>query len=357
MDNTDKKNQHYIPKFYLRNFSYQNNDKQIGLYNLNTEFFYSTASLKHQGSRNFFYGIDGKIEDALSHIEPRFASLLKKIIQLQNLPKANTLEQLDLLFFVGVTDLRNPVRIENTQNIWEEMKRKMKEISPNNQDGLPKISHEKAVELSLSNIRSAAELMLDLSYKLLINETHKPFISSDFPVVKYNQYQESNNAIMSKCGYASLGLQIFIPISPRLLLVLYDPSVYKVGNKKDSCFVVNNENDVSQFNILQFINCIENVYFNEQADIAYIKGLHQKASRFPKSNIPFSHGNKPKKGVNEKGEETESSIIMVRTTDCDIKLNVQGIKVHSGAKGKYFDRTRVLVRPKIESIIKRRRKK
>ena len=36
---TDKKNQHYVPKFYLRNFSFEDNKKQIGLFNLENEFY------------------------------------------------------------------------------------------------------------------------------------------------------------------------------------------------------------------------------------------------------------------------------------------------------------------------------
>jgi hypothetical protein len=46
---TEKKNQHYIPKFYLRNFSYENNGKQIGVYNILNEIFVSKGKLKTQG--------------------------------------------------------------------------------------------------------------------------------------------------------------------------------------------------------------------------------------------------------------------------------------------------------------------
>ncbi|WP_394261826.1 DUF4238 domain-containing protein [Moraxella boevrei] len=51
---TDKKNQHYVPKFYLRNFSYNNNGKQIGLFNLKSEKFFVNVPLKNEASKNFF---------------------------------------------------------------------------------------------------------------------------------------------------------------------------------------------------------------------------------------------------------------------------------------------------------------
>ncbi|MDA3844285.1 MAG: DUF4238 domain-containing protein, partial [Candidatus Kapabacteria bacterium] len=59
---TEKKNQHYIPKFYLRNFSYQRNNKQIGVYTLKNNLFIQTGKLKKQASKNFFYGSDGEVE-------------------------------------------------------------------------------------------------------------------------------------------------------------------------------------------------------------------------------------------------------------------------------------------------------
>jgi len=72
---TDKKNQHYVPKFYLRNFSFQNNKKQIGVFNIENEFYFLKAKLKTQGSKNFFYGSDGVIEDSLSLIEGELSIL------------------------------------------------------------------------------------------------------------------------------------------------------------------------------------------------------------------------------------------------------------------------------------------
>lgn len=51
---TDKKNQHYIPKFYLRNFSYDGNKNQIGVFNIFNNIYVQQAKLKTQGSKNFF---------------------------------------------------------------------------------------------------------------------------------------------------------------------------------------------------------------------------------------------------------------------------------------------------------------
>ena len=87
---TKKKNQHYIPKFYLKNFSFENNNKQVGLFNVNNQKFIQRAKLKTQGSKNFFYGSDGFIEDSLALIENTIAKTIKRIILSGKLPKKNT---------------------------------------------------------------------------------------------------------------------------------------------------------------------------------------------------------------------------------------------------------------------------
>ena len=66
--NSDKKNQHFVPKFYLRNFSFQNNGNELGIFNTKTEFYFKNAPIKAQGSKTFFYGHDGIIEERLSKL-------------------------------------------------------------------------------------------------------------------------------------------------------------------------------------------------------------------------------------------------------------------------------------------------
>jgi hypothetical protein len=57
------KNQHFVPKFYLRHFSADK--KSIHLLNLKSEKPIFGAPLKNQCSRDYFYGEDGRHEKAL----------------------------------------------------------------------------------------------------------------------------------------------------------------------------------------------------------------------------------------------------------------------------------------------------
>ena len=74
----NKKNQHYVPKFYLRNFS--NNGKNVGLFMPEKNIYRNNASIKSVAYSPFLYGEDGIVEDLLSKIESRWASVIRKII-------------------------------------------------------------------------------------------------------------------------------------------------------------------------------------------------------------------------------------------------------------------------------------
>ena len=66
---TKKKKHHYIPRFYLKRFSVNNEGKIIGLYNHKNKIFIQRAPLKHQACENFLYGEDDEIENALAEME------------------------------------------------------------------------------------------------------------------------------------------------------------------------------------------------------------------------------------------------------------------------------------------------
>ena len=64
-----RKNNHYIPKFYLKRFSFNQEGKNIGLYNHHNKIFIQKTSIKHQASKNYLYGEDEEVELQLSKLE------------------------------------------------------------------------------------------------------------------------------------------------------------------------------------------------------------------------------------------------------------------------------------------------
>lgn len=355
--NTEKKNQHYIPKFYLRNFSYRNNDAQIGIFNIKNSFFFQTAKLKTQGSKNFFYGHDGIIEDKLSDIEGRLANVIRNIINTESLPTKHSEEHFDLLNFVGLTHLRNPVQIELMKQSRLAMIKEFSAILPNEKPNnhIPEITHSEAISLAFSNISNVVENMLDLDYKLLKNKTKKPFVGSDFPVVKYNKYLEAKKWKHGKTGYGNTGLQIFIPLNSKLTLVFFDSMIYKVGYKKRQICDIENEKDIEQLNILQILNCFDTIFFNEECQSSYMHQMFQKASKYKKANQILSYAAYSRKQNEEYDPERKKNLIVMGSTDCEINLEIQGMKIHSGSLKVKMDSSIAQMRPLTKVIRNNRR--
>lgn len=357
---TDKKNQHYIPKFYLRNFSYQGNKKQIGVFNIVNELFIQRGKLKTQGSKNFFYGIDGVIEDTLSNIEDHVSQTLKNIISTNILPRKISKEHFDLMTFIALTDMRNPVRINGIKSMFTEMANRLKELDPNVQTEkfFLEVTHEEAIRISLSTTLEIAEITADLDYKLLVNGTNKPFITSDYPAVKYNQFLESKKWPGSKTGYGTTGLQIFFPLNSNIVLVLFDPSIYKVGYKKQNILKITDPNDVDRINILQFINCFDTIFFDEKVTEHYIKNLHEQSKKFKRANIAkaeLSYLVENDSDYKQMKNLGQKNLMIMNTTDCEIGLDITGLKIHSNGKSHNLNPSMAQLRPHAEKIRKNRR--
>ncbi len=355
---TDKKNQHYIPKFYLKKFSYNNNEKQIGLFNINNEFFFPTATLKHQGSKDFFYGADGIIEDGLSSIEGKLAQTLKIVIEERKIPKPFSKEHINLLTFVGLTDLRNPVSLQNMKDLSKGIEARAKELDPDFDvaSQFPEMKHEEVVLMALSQVSEIIKIMADLDYKLLVNRTTIPFITSDFPIAKYNQYLEHRKWEFGKCGYGNTGLQIIIPLNEELAIILYDSDVYNIGGKNKEYLGIIRDADVNQLNMLQLLNCFEHVYFNEKITENYIKELSSTASKYIRANEMHATLHYLADGKIEFQPKKENLIIS-GNTELQIKLKIEGVRFSPFGKEKKLSSTMSQMRPIPTHIIRQRDKR
>ena len=80
------KNQHYVPGFYLKRFSPDDEKKTIGIWNLGSERRITGASLKDQCSRDYFYGQDLLLEKSFSNLEGLAAKMLREIDRTNALP-------------------------------------------------------------------------------------------------------------------------------------------------------------------------------------------------------------------------------------------------------------------------------
>ena len=67
---------------------------------------------------------------------------------------------------------------------------------------------------------------------------------------------------MLSIGYGCVGLVILFPVSPKVLVVIYDSKMYKL-NGSDRYIVSNNEDEVVAINNLQYVSADEILLGNE----------------------------------------------------------------------------------------------
>lgn len=74
------KNQHFVPKCYLRPFTVEGAGAAINLYNIDRHKFICMAPVKNQCSGDYFYGKDERLEAVIQHLEGRYGTALVSIL-------------------------------------------------------------------------------------------------------------------------------------------------------------------------------------------------------------------------------------------------------------------------------------
>jgi hypothetical protein len=268
------KEQHYVPKFYLRNFSIDESRKNISLYNRRTSKYIPSAPIKGQGKDDYTYGKDGTVENDLQTFDDAVADLLSnpisKIIPPNNSDDFNLLKE-----FVLVQHFRT---LKAGAELLDRLNAGIKAVNPllPPDQRLPPgstITHDFPTLVSLQNALEHLPLMNYLIPISFVNLTDYPFITSDHPVIFYNQWMESKGVYLGATGLAVKGLQIFLPVHPRLIYCLYDPFVYEVIPKNAAAIRIESDDIVLHLNQLQYLFSDEHLYFDGSFTEQYFTDL------------------------------------------------------------------------------------
>jgi len=321
------KNQHFVPQFFQRFFSYENNGKTIGMFDTHRNLFKSHIKISSHLSLNHFYGSDGELEDWLGQLETDSAPIFRKMWDKEKLPIAQSREHLKMLHFMVALDLRNPIHFKILNNLEQKLPTIKSKINEGNvpNDLVPGLKEHQTDQGKLNSLKSTELLasdLLDLKYKLIKNTTSNPFIISDNPIILYNQFLEKRNwNFGSQRDFGLKGLQLFLPLNDSYMLAVYDPNIYKLGTKKEKVVIINDKNSIDQLNLLQFLNSETTVNFNHKASEHYINTLYERSKKYKKANDAFINVHKmnvPKEFDNHKAQMIEMGV-----SDLNIKLTLQ----------------------------------
>ncbi len=262
-----KKRQHYVPRFLLKNFS--PDQRRISLYILGKRVRIDGAGLKEQCYRDYFYGREPDLEDALAEVEGEMAQLLVDA----NPDRLNALSTHDLFRikrFVHYQQMRTASAADRLDEMLDGF---MKTLMASSPDFYERYSRE---DLDLVRVRwtdaplqalDAADksmpLLLDLDVRFLVSDGANQFVISDHPVVAYNQFLEHHRYYRGMPGHTAIalkGVQVIMPVTPHLAIIVYDPSTYAIGSaKRKVCGI--GKKDVYSINAMQSANAQTCIYF------------------------------------------------------------------------------------------------
>jgi hypothetical protein len=304
------KNQHYVPRFYLRNFAHGAR-KSIGLKNLRSELVVDRANIKNQCSDDYFYTDDGRNEKTFAEVEGIFDQLIKKILVQLEFPTRSSEDFVNFLAFVSFQRSRTAGAVAEYLNVANQVTREVLRAhftAKGDQDMLAYVdrvswnSEGLAMQL-VKDALIAAPLIHDLSGVLVESGEKEKFITSDDPIIFTNLFNFGEKG-EPDTGLSCRGLIIIFPISPDLAVILFDDSVYKINSahlKRGASIILTNE-DVVRLNMLQYKHASENIYFRDRNEVKAT--LVQSAAR-TQGSVRLSARLKTKQATTETGRSIE----------------------------------------------------
>ena len=235
------KNQHYVPQCLLKSFSWEDKkERRTNVFDIPRNSFRYSQAIKNICSQNYFYDTDNMVENILSEkIEAPAAQLISSIIH-HDITVLNSPENwIHLLIFVSTLLSRTPKAMDKMDSIiqthFQSMAReflRLNGMDSRNADGVKLKIGDEADLISCLTLQGyyASILLTDLKFHLAINKTSLDFFISDHPVFIYNQlYRNLDHPEVTSFG--ARGLQLFLPLSPRLILVFMTPRFISTEQK------------------------------------------------------------------------------------------------------------------------------
>ena len=263
------KNQHFVPRCYLKPFTLNGEGAAISVYNIDRLRLIPNAPTKNQCSRDYFYGQDDQLENAIQSLEQAYGAVLRELL----LPgcQLTSHHQWVLQLFWLFQYLRTEGANRRSAEMFAEM------LEPVNNDNSCSLSIKEAVQSAMHAFAENMEVVSDLKICLLRNHTNVPFVTSDDPAVLTNRWQlEDPRARGASLGLKGAGSILLLPLSPKIYCLGYDSNVYRVPSD-NGWLAVRRISDVEILNEFQLMNCRANLFVGSDE---YAEGLHGFVQKF-----------------------------------------------------------------------------
>ncbi|MCE7028287.1 DUF4238 domain-containing protein [Jiella avicenniae] len=268
------KSQHFVPRCYLRAFCTDVEGAAINLFNMARERPIEAAPAKGQCAKPYFYGRDGALEQALQGPEGEYGEIIQHVSED---PAAATTEDVRRLHaFMLLQSYRSAAWIDGAMRLAEaERMMVADEATPELLESLV-MTHEMALHLALNAFKDSVRDTAHLRTRVILNCTAVPFFTSDDPVIYTNRFHLQKD-VLGGAGLGSPGAMILMPLTPQLLLLSFDPAIYRLEKKLGELGVMERATDVAAFNDLQAVRGHANLYFRDWSDRQMVASTYQNA--------------------------------------------------------------------------------
>ena len=247
------KNQHFVPRCYLKAFSNDGAGLALNLFNLDRRRLIQNAPLRYQCSKDYFYGEDQKLENAIQFTEGTYGTVIKEIFSSGYKFTSDHKQFLKLFWLMQY--LRTESASRRQVEMFEGMKSTVGDLP---EEFVPSI--KEAVLQAMHVFATEMDVVSDLKACLIKNKSKVPFVTSDDPAIMANRWHQSDDrAIGMGFGLGASGFLGFLPLSENILFLAYDGDVYSIPNT-EGWVICKSDSDVRAFNQFQYFNCRANVF-------------------------------------------------------------------------------------------------
>jgi len=276
------KTQHYVPRFYLKNFT--NSDNKIFVYDKSTDKVFQTA-VENIACENYFYDSDRLetefqeeqfLEKFYSSFESEFAPFYLDFITKVESKEKDKISEKDKKVFSNFLVLqidRTKEHREMSCQSYSVMKEQLIEKGFTKQQLIdfgfelenpdPKDLHIESILLGDKMRDTLTEILEKHIWILVENNTKQPFFTSDNPIAKIANIKDE---YFSYDGYASEGIEIIFPLNSKYLFVLCEREYFKHLEKiENSKLMITDIENVNYYNSLEIIRSYRQVFSNNDS--------------------------------------------------------------------------------------------
>lgn len=218
--------QHYVPQFYLRNFS----NRLYGFDKKDDNIF--PTSPKQIAFEPDFYGPDHKgkasIEKVFSEMEKKWSHSVRELIRTESFHDLRDVSKYNIISFMSYQFLRTKQFRQDISGITNSLVDIFLEAK-GYKKGSVKLSNEGEIKHHLDRLMDApviSKILSLMKFSVVVNKTYLPFWTSDNPLNLQNDVPQQPP--LGNLGFGCRGIEIHIPLNPRIVLTVMDPTTYSM---------------------------------------------------------------------------------------------------------------------------------